>query len=137
MALSIPEDFPLVRLVGQVLTEVRIGSHHVRLEFQQTAASATGVPTWQPGASVEIEAGFSLRSAGTTAQSASATNLAMQAGSLAVLLQKEVVSVERLADNELLLIFATDAELRLLTDAAGFESYHVHIDGDSVDVTAP
>jgi len=61
----------------------------------------------------------------------------MQAGSLAVLLQKEVVSVERLADNELLLIFATDAELRLLTDAAGFESYHVHIDGDSVDVTAP
>lgn len=137
MALSIPEDFPLVRLVAQVLTEVRIGSNHVRLEFQQTAASAAGVPAWQPGASVEIEAGFSLRSAGMSALSASAANLAMQAGGLAVLLHKEVVSVERLVDNELLLAFATGAELRLLTDPTGFESYHVHIDGHSVNVTAP
>jgi hypothetical protein len=137
MGLSIPEDFPLTRLVAQVLTEVRIGSHHVRLEFQQAPANAAGVPTWKPGASVEIEAGFSLRRAGMPAQSASATNLAMQAGSLAFLLQKGVSSVERLAENELLLIFAPDAELRLLTDPTGFESYHVHIDGDSVDVTAP
>jgi hypothetical protein len=61
-------------LVMDALRMAWFRRHHVRLEFQQTAASAAGVPTWQPGASVEIEAGFSLRSAGMSAQSASATN---------------------------------------------------------------
>ena len=51
------------------------------------------------------------------------------------LLGHTVVAVDRRPNNELLLTFSYEAKLLLTVDEQGFESYHLHVDGDSVDVT--
>jgi hypothetical protein len=135
--LSIPEDFPVSKLVAQELTQVCIGTHHVRLNFYRLKDPAAGPPPWQPGASIDVEAGFELRQAGVAPHIASNENLGSQAGCLTSLLAQSIGSVERLPENELLLVFLNGAELQLFTDPSGYESYHLHIEGQSVDVTAP
>ena len=133
--LSIPEDFPLSSLVAQELTQVCVGAHHVRLNFYRPKKSPASQPQWEPGAGIDFEAGFELREAGADHQSASNENLGSNAGCLTTLLGQSITSVERLPENELLLVFSSGANLQLLTDPVGYESYHLHIDGQSVDVT--
>ncbi len=135
--LSIPEDFPLSKLVAQELTQVCIGTHHVRLNFYRLTSPPAGSPPWQPGAAIDIEAGFELREAGVAAHTASNESLGSQAGYLTSLLAQSIAAVDRLPENELLLVFSNGAELQLFTDSGGYESYHVHIEGQSIDVTAP
>jgi hypothetical protein len=69
-------------------------------------------------------------------QTASNENLGSLAGCLTILLRHCISSVERLPKNELALIFSNGARLQLLTDPIGFESYHLYINGASIDVTA-
>ena len=134
--LCIPENYPLSDLVTQELTHICIGSNDVRLSFYQRVQGESGPSQWRPGASIDIESGFELQDAGAPAKAASNENLGSLAGCLTVLLRQCISSVERLPKNELALVFSNGARLQLLTDPIGFESYHLHINGDSVDVTA-
>lgn len=133
--LCIPEDYPLFELVAQELTQICIGSNGVRLNFYQRVQDESGPSQWRPGASIDIESGFELHHAGGPVKAASNENLGSLAGCLTVLLSQCISSVERLPENELALVFSNGARLRLLTDPIGFESYHLHINGDSVGVT--
>ena len=132
----IPQEYPLSELVAQELTQVCIGINDVRLNFYRRVQDASGQSQWRAGASVDIESGFELHEAGAPVQTASNENLGASAGCLTVLLRQCVSSVERLPKNELALIFSNGAMLQLFTDPIGFESYHLHIDGDSINVTA-
>lgn len=135
--LSIPEDYPLAKLNGQEVTQVCIGAHHVRLNFNKVARTKPASPQWEPGAAIDIEAGFRLRQSDGTVLEASNRTLGSSSGCLAALLGQTISSTERLAENELMVHFSNGVELHLVTNPQGFESYHIHIDGDSVDVTKP
>lgn len=132
---SIPQYFPISKLVAQELTQICIGSHDVRLNFYEIKQGTPNPTEWQPGAIIDIESGFELREGGVAVQTASNENLGYMAGCLTVLLRQCIRSVERLPNNELVLVFSSGAELKLLTDPIGFESYHLHINEASVDVT--
>ena len=135
--LSIPDNFPLALLVGQEVIQVCIGSHHVRINLSKPAPVIAGVQKWEDGAAIDIEAGFILRENLKPKISATNDNLGRRSGALTVLLGKTISSVEKLSKNELRLCFTGEIDLRLITDPQGFESYHLHIEGDSVDVTIP
>jgi hypothetical protein len=62
-------------------------------------------------------------------------DLATGATALIELLGQTVVSVNRHPNNELSLLFSDKALLHLTVDEQGFESYHLHVGGQSVDVT--
>ena len=134
--LLIPEDFPLTKLEGQEVTQVCIGLNQVQLHFYRPVASASK-PQWEPGARIEIEAGFVLRQPNLEERCVYKNPIGKLCGQLTVLLGETVTSVSRLDRNELLIQFSTKIELQLLTDEQGFESYHLHIEGNSVDVTKP
>lgn len=132
---SIPEDFPLRELVAQELTNISIGRHYVRLFFVRLEGDIAGVPKYKDGAAIEIEAGFRLTTNDGRKVSAANLDLATGAAVLVELLGHTVVTVDRRPNNELLLTFSDEATLLLTVDEQGFESYHLHVDGDSVDVT--
>lgn len=134
--LSIPDDYPLQDLVGQELTQVCIGKHSVGLKFYQYNGSSGAKPQWESGATVDIESGFELREGISESRVTSNETLGENAGCLTVLLGGHIASVRRLPKNELLLVFVSGAELQLRTDPVGFESYHLFVSGQSVDVTA-
>ena len=134
--LQIPESFPLSALVGQQITQVCIGVGQVQLHFYKLTAGSPP-QRWEPGARIDIEAGFELAMPGADVLIVQNEEISMHGGLLSGLLNDNVSSVSRLAQNELALSFSSDAKLRLLTDAQGFESYHLHVEGESVDVTRP
>lgn len=130
----IPEDFPLGTLVSQELTQICIGSNDVRLNFSQIA---DGLEKWKPGSTIDIEAGFELQKDGKIICSAENEGLGFNSGCLTVLLRRSIMVVERLPKNELSLYFSGGFCLRLVTDPIGFESYHIQINSELVDVAAP
>jgi hypothetical protein len=133
--LSISHDFPLEELVGQELSQISIGRHHLRMSFIKLNAVVAKVPKYQDGANIDVEAGFRLLTASGQVVSADNSDLAAGTAGLTQLLEQTVASVQRLPNNELRLQFSDNSELALLVDPLGFESYHLHIDGESVDVT--
>ena len=133
--LSIPQDFPLDALVGQQLTQICIGRHHVRMSFIKLRGVVAKVPKYQDGANIDVEAGFRLLTASGQVVSAANSDLAAGSTGLTQLLDQTVTIVQRLSNNELRLQFSDNSELVLLVDPQGFESYHLHVDGESVDVT--
>jgi hypothetical protein len=132
---SIPEDFPLGELVAQELTNISIGRHYVRLLFVRLEAGIASVPKYQNGAAIEIEAGFRL--ATDDGRTISATNLDLATGAavLVELLGQTIAAVDCRPNNELSLTFSGGSTLLLIVDEQGFESYHLHVGEDSVDVT--
>lgn len=132
---SIPEDFPLDELVTQELTNISISRHYVRLSFVRLEGVIAGVPKYKDGASVEIEAGFRLATNDGRTILAENPDLATGAATLVELLGQTIVEVDRRPNNELSLTFSGAATLLLTVDEQGFESYHLHVGGDSVDVT--
>jgi hypothetical protein len=132
---SIPEDFPLGELVTQELTNVSIGRSYVRLTFIRPEGTVPGVPRYRDEAAVEIEAGFRLETTERGTIVAANPDLATGATALIELLGQTIVSVNRHPNNELSLLFSAKALLHLTVDEQGFESYHLHVGGQSVDVT--
>jgi hypothetical protein len=132
--LSIPDDFPLHELVGQELSNLSIGRHNLILSFIQINVFIGETPKYGEGAGVRIEAGFEFQTAHGQITIAENKDLAEPAASLILLLGKSVIAVERLPNNELLLQFAAGS-LKLLVDDEGYESYHLHIAGQSIDIT--
>jgi hypothetical protein len=132
---SIPEDFPLRELITQELTNVSIGRHHVRLLFVRLDNIVAGVPKYKDGAAVEIEAGFRLETNAGQTIIAENSDLATGAAALIDLLGQTIVSIDRRPNNQLSLVFSGEAVLLLTVDEQGFESYHLHVGGQSVDVT--
>lgn len=128
---SIPEDFPLDALLNQELTQICIGFNDIGLRFYQTAGVAH---KWKPGASIDIEAGFELFKDGVVLCSSLNDRLGFNGGGLTVLLRQSVVVLKRLPKNELSLSFSGGFSLNLITDASGFESYHLQCNGEVVDV---
>lgn len=135
--LSIPDDFPLLALVGQEVTQVCIGLSQVQLHFYQPISGSAFQRRWEPGASVCVEAGYELQMPGADAHLVRHDLLAKQGGQLTGLLGDTVAAVSQIDQNELVIQFTSNARLRLLTDQSGFESYHLHIAGETVDVTKP
>lgn len=133
--LDIPPGFPLLAILGQEVTQVCIGQSHVRLGFYKVADAASVPKKWKPGANIDIEAGFELQEPNGEFQSATGNLFGTRAGCLTSLLGQTVTACERLERNELLLGFSSGASLCLLTGLVGLESYHLHIEGQSVDVT--
>lgn len=131
----IPEDFPLDELVRLELTNISIGRHYVRLLFARLDNVVAGTPRYKDGASVEIEAGFRLETKDGPTITAGNNDLAAGAAALINLLGQTIVSVDRSPDNQLSLVFSSEATLVLTVDEQGFESYHLHVGGQSVDVT--
>ena len=134
--LSIPDDFPLDAFVGQEVSQLRIGVGQVELSFYRPLPH-TDPSRWEPGGRIDIEAGFILQVPGSEEQIVRPPRFPKDSGVLTVQLQDLVSSIERLKGNELQLKFSSGVSLRLLTDPQGYESYHLHAAGDSVDVTKP
>jgi hypothetical protein len=132
---SIPEDFPLGELVTQELTNVSIGRHFVRLIFVRLHNIVAGMPKYTDGATIGIEAGFRLETSSGQPIVGENSDLATGATHLIELLGHTIVSVERRPNNQLSLVFSNEAVLLLTVDEQGFESYHLHVGGQSVDVT--
>lgn len=132
---SIPEDFPLGELVTQELTNVSISRHYARLLFVRSNSTAASAPEHRDDAAVEIEAGFQLVTSEGSTIVAKNSDLATGATALVELLGQTIVSVVRRPNNELSFVFSGKAMLRLIVDEQGFESYHLHVGGQSVDVT--
>ncbi|MCE3262126.1 MAG: hypothetical protein K0R43_1205 [Pseudoduganella sp.] len=132
--LSIPLDFPLSELVGQELSNLSIGRHYLMLSFIQLKMVVADTPKYGNGARVEIESGFEFRPAEGPIVKADNQNLASPAACLLPLLGQSISEVERLPNNELRLRFGETGTLILTVDEQGFESYHLHVAGDSVDV---
>jgi hypothetical protein len=120
---SFPEDFPLEELVTQELISVSIGRHHLRLAFAR-----------EDGASIDIEAGFQLDDGSGLVVVAENSDLATGGKNLVDLLGKKIVAVSRQPNNILRLGFSNNAVLCLEVDSRGFESYHLYVAGQSVDV---
>lgn len=131
---SIPEDFPLSELVTQELTNVSIGRHYVRLLFVRPNGTVAGASKYKNDAAVEIEAGFQLVTSEGRTIVAKNSDLATGATALIELLGQTITSVDRCPNNELSLVFSDKAVLCLTVDGQGFESYHLHVGGQSVDV---
>ena len=132
---SIPEDFPLEEMVTQELTNVSVGRHHVRLLFIRLDNIVAGIPKYKDGAAIDIEAGFRLETNAGRTIIAENSDLATGAAALIELLGQTIVSVDRIPNNQLSLVFSSNAVLLLTVDEQGFESYHLHVGGQSVDVT--
>ena len=62
-------------------------------------------------------------------------DLATGASALIELLGQTIVSVDRRPNNELSFVFSGKAMLHVIVDEQGFESYHLHVGGQSIDVT--
>jgi hypothetical protein len=133
--LSIPLDFPLSELVGQELSNLSICRHYLMLNFIQLKMVMADHPKYGNGARIEIESGFEYRPAEGPMVKADNQNLASPAACLLPLLGQSISEVERLPNNELRLQFGETGTLILTVDEQGFESYHLHVAGDSVDVT--
>ncbi|MGO4381911.1 hypothetical protein [Pseudoduganella sp. RAF53_2] len=133
--LSIPLDFPLTELVGQELSNLSIGRHYLMLSFIQLKILVANSPKYGNGARIEIEAGFEYRPTSGAVVKAHNQDLAAPAAYLLPLLGQSITRVERLPNNELWLQFGDLGALILTVDEQGYESYHLHVAGDSVDVT--
>ncbi len=133
-ALQMPDDFPLLDLVGQEVTQICLGIGQIQLHFYAPIASSNP-KRWEPGARVDIEAGYEFGLPGSDACVVRNEEFASQGGRLGLLLGDTVVAVSRSERNELLMRFASGACLKLLNDQDGLESYHLLIGGQSVDVT--
>jgi hypothetical protein len=117
-AWPIPPDFPLADLVGQEVTQVCIGLGQVQIHFYKQ--SQLDAPNkWNAGARVEAESAFSLGKPGLVPHRVG----------------QSVTSARREPGNELQLLFSEGWALVLHTDQQGFESYHLHVGGESVTVT--
>jgi hypothetical protein len=132
---AIPDDFPLADLVSQELTNIAIGRHYVRLLFIRIDRVVAGTPKYKDGASIEIEAGFRLASRSGQTVTAENPDLATGAGALIALLEQTIAAVDRLPNNELSLTFSGGDVLVLTVDPQGFESYHLQVGGEVIDVT--
>jgi hypothetical protein len=132
---AIPEDFPLGELMTQELTNVSIGRHFVRLLLLRANGTVPGAPKYKNDAAIEIEEGFQLITSDGRTIVATNSDLATGATALIELLGQTITSVDRCPNNELSLVFSDKAVLRLTVNAEGFESYHLHVGGQSVDVT--
>lgn len=133
-ALQMPDDFPLLDLVGQEVTQICIGSGQIQLHFYGPIADSNS-KRWEPGARIDIEAGYEFGLPVRDVCVVRNEEFASQGGRLGLLLGDTVVVVSRSERNELLIRFASGAYLKLLNDQDGLESYHLHIAGQSVDVT--
>ena len=124
--LSIPLDFPLSELVGQALSNLSIGRHHLMLSFIQLKIVVANSPKYGNGARIEIEAGFEYRPKSGPVVKARNQDLAAPAACLLPLLGHSITQVERLPNNELWLQFGVMGALILTVDEQGYESYHLH-----------
>lgn len=132
---SIPDDFPLHDFVDQELANLSVGRHSLTMTFTRVSAKVAGTPKYEDGASVWIEAGFRLETPSGEIIRADNANLSLKAAHLLPLLGQKITSVERQANNQLSLKFSGGSELLLIVDGHGYESYHLQIAGDSIDVT--
>lgn len=131
MSFEIPSKFPLSDLLSQELTQICIGIGEISLYFYKKSAMPG---QWEPGATITIEAGFELTHNGSVVCRTSDNKIGLSAGGLTSLLRQTVASVNRLPKGELLLAFSSNLDLRLIIDTQGFESYHLSINGEVIDV---
>ena len=130
----IPPEFPLTELLGQEVTQVCIGLGQVQIHLYRQPQPGTP-DKWKPGARIEAEAAFSLANTGGPPHRVEQQDFCRNGGTLTSLLGQTVTDVRREAGNELQLLFSGGLVLVLHTDQQGFESYHLHIAGESVTVT--
>ena len=126
-----PRNISLGELISQELTQICIGLGEVSLNFY-TPSSIPG--RWEPGACVTIESGFELSQSGGSICVGVPGSIGESAGGLTRLLGQTILSVERLPNRELSLTFSNNLNLRLTVHPQGFESYHLSINGDVIDV---
>lgn len=131
----IPLDFPLTSLVGQEVTQICIGRHHARINFHKRSTELELLDKWEEGAAIDIESGYELIGLDLSFLRTSNEELGEKSGCLTTLLGQVVTAFEKLPNNEIMFRFSNGSELKLLTDKQGFESYHLHVDGQSIDVT--
>ncbi|MBC3881941.1 hypothetical protein H8K35_10365 [Undibacterium sp. LX40W] len=131
----IPSDFPLNSFIGQEVTQICIGSQHVRINFYKRMMGAELFDKWEKGAAIDIESGYELWDLDRCTQKTSNEDLGEKSGCLTVLLGQVITAFEKLPDNEIVFRFSNGNELKLLTDKQGFESYQLNLDGNSVDIT--
>jgi hypothetical protein len=127
--LSIPDDFPLNAFVGQELSHLMIGRHHLTMNFIRIRTIVANVPKYEDGARLDIEAGFHFQTVSGESILANNSDIATGAGSLTELLGKTILEVQRLPNNELKIKFSNDSEIVLIVDPQGFESYSLSVDG--------
>jgi hypothetical protein len=132
--LSIPDDYPLSDLIGQEVTQICVGLGDAQVRMHQLLPDVVP-PKWTAGASIDICAGFALALPNKAVEVVGAAEYATRGGALTSLLGDVVSSIERLEGNWLAISFASGAVLTLRTDEAGYESYHLSVNGEMVDVT--
>jgi hypothetical protein len=130
----IPTEFPLTELLGQEVTQVCIGLGQVQIHFYRQPQPGTP-DKWKPCSRIEAETAFSLGNTGRPPHRVEQQDFCRSGGTLTSLLGQTVTDARREAGNELQLLFSGGLALVLHADQQGFESYHLHIAGESVTVT--
>lgn len=130
----IPSEFPLNKLVGQEVTQICIGIGQVQLNLYWQPQPGTP-DHWEPGARIDIESAFTLAEDGANSTMVEPDSFKSKGALLANLLGETISEVCREPRNELRLVFSKGLSLRMHTDPQGFESYHLHIAGESVTIT--
>jgi hypothetical protein len=131
---SIPTEFPLSKLVGQEVTQVCIGLGVVTVHLYRQPQPGTP-DKWESGARMDIESAYTLEVNGFAPNTVAPEDFKITGGQLAGLLGESVTEVERRQGNQLRVAFTNACALILHTDPHGFESYHLHVAGESVTVT--
>ena len=126
-------DFPVSELVGQEATQLCVGLGQVQLHFYRPKEASPD--QWELGARIDIEAGYELKSSEHETYRIEQPDFKTYAGNLTCLLGERITRVQPLPANEMLIAFTSGATVRLLTEVQGFESYHVHLAGNSITFT--
>jgi len=134
LGFAIPPEFPLADLSGQEVTQVCIGLSQVQIQFYRQRQSDTPA-RWEAGARIDVEAAFTLHMGGSHSIRVEPIEFKLSAGMLAGLLGEAIVQVTRLSGNEIQIQFSNSHSLQLHTDPQGFESFHLHVGGESITVS--
>lgn len=130
----IPPDFPLDELIGQEVTQVCISAAQVHIQLYRQP-QADNPEKWKPGARIDVESDFTLQNSDSSSIRVGPQMFKLGGGQLAMLLGETIGEVLRAPGNELRVTFSNGFSLHLHTDPQGFESFHLHIGGESISVT--
>lgn len=117
-------ELNLDALLGQVMTQVCIGSSSITVHFyKEVPHPAAG--QWGQGSSISISSGFELHNSSIQGGAVKSNCFKSHGAQLCRFIGESIVAVKILPLNNLLLEFSNKEELIVLTDESGFESYQL------------
>lgn len=121
---QLPNDYPLVAFAGRNVVDILEGSHFVQITFEPS----------DDGASVLVEGPVILRSPSGEETRMENEDLVVGNSFFEHLRNTQVKDVLRISAASCCFKFSNGWSLDLIGEKDGYESYHLHVNGESCDV---